>query len=80
MEHWALGIGHWALVLSEVVGAVSRREVLGTGAEGKTHLPCLPPLPPLPHLPLPTKEANNKQHELDRVLLVWLYKALCRLH
>ena len=36
--HWALGIGHWALVLSvrvasrrEVVGAASRREVLGIG-------------------------------------------------
>ena len=26
-----LGMGHWALVLSEVVGAASRREVLGIG-------------------------------------------------
>ncbi|MBC1240525.1 hypothetical protein GNE10_25895, partial [Nostoc sp. 2RC] len=29
-----MGIGHWALVLSVVVGAASRREVLGIGQAG----------------------------------------------
>ncbi|MGV0106947.1 hypothetical protein NSTCB13_05795 [Nostoc sp. DSM 114160] len=31
ISHWSLVIGHWLLVLSEAVGAASRREVLVIG-------------------------------------------------
>ncbi|MHC5935326.1 hypothetical protein [Nostoc sp.] len=34
-RNWALGMGHWALVLSVAVGAASRREVWGIGQTGQ---------------------------------------------
>ena len=48
MNSMVLGMGHGALVLSEVVGAASRREVLGIGY---LFLPY-PPLLLCPHSPI----------------------------